>query len=141
MHGHDGIGWQNEIVAHTGWWCEKGTPLPRQFRHLAHSCQQQVWSEINFVTEHKSKFVQSELEQVKLTQSHDDGLMKMKKSPFCSGEHGVEALLHAEEHFMQLLDNCPSLLMPILQRTWKKPVLLLTEAWLQPCMPCNASLS
>ena len=49
--------------------------------------------------EHKSKFVHSELERVKLTQSYDDGSTKTKKCPCYSGEHGVESLLYVEERF------------------------------------------
>ena len=49
--------------------------------------------------EYSSKFEQSKLEKVELTQTWDDGTKSKKKCPVFTGEHGIEALLYVEDRF------------------------------------------
>jgi hypothetical protein len=49
--------------------------------------------------EHKSNFVKSELELMKLRQNCNDGTRREHKTPVFNGEGTVECFFHVEERF------------------------------------------
>jgi hypothetical protein len=49
--------------------------------------------------EHKSSFVKSDLETVKLRQNYNDGTHRECKAPVLNGDGNVECLFYVEERF------------------------------------------